>query len=113
MQGIEPNTEEKAAAEWLQKLFDFETEIDFLLYDFSKDGSGRHCTVSIQAVGEEPPRVNSSTDDYGRGPNSKTLAQFARHKLPKGEGQWYSMGMGFYIPFKRILELKERMETQS
>lgn len=102
---MKPIPKEIRAARWLQKLFKFKTEVSYLIYDYGK----RNCTVLIQAFGEKDPIVNSLNSDYGRGPNSIKLLQFAR-TLPKGENQWYCSGRGFYIPYNRIIELKKRYE---
>lgn len=95
-----PSKGEKQIAKMLQSLFDFETNITYHLYDYGK----RSCTIMIEAAGELPPPINSSTNDYGRGPNSTVLAKFARKKLPKGEGIWYSMGNGFMIDYYAAVE---------
>lgn len=97
---IKPNKKEKDIAKKLQSLFDFETVVGFHIYDYGK----RYCSITIEAANEVDPYVHSSKNDYGRGPNSAKVAQYARFNFPKGEHQWYSAFRGFTIPYYRAVE---------
>jgi hypothetical protein len=101
---ILPNEAEKEAANWLQSLFNFPTTINYYIYDYGI----RNCGIIIEAANEEEPPINCPTDHYRKGPNSIKLHEFAINKLPMGEHQWYSYSKGFFIPYRRVLELKER-----
>ena len=102
----QPNAEEQNAAAWLQSLFDFPTQISYTGYDYGT----RHTIICITSVDGYTAAAVRSHDPYGRDPNAVKLMQFAWKKLPTGKGQWYDAGTGFYIPYTRVLELKERMQ---
>lgn len=96
---LKPFPKEIEVADKLQKLFDFETDITYNIYNFSKNKEDRVCIIQIEASNEPYPHVHTNTDraDYLRGPNSIVVAKFARDKLPKGERIWYCARKGFSI----------------
>lgn len=99
---LDPNHEEESIGLGLQTLFNFPTEISFMIHNF---GKGRDGTIKVGAKGEETTGPVRSRDEYNRGPNSIKLMKFAWNELPKGENQWYDAGNGFYIPIQKAKEL--------
>jgi len=96
---LKPFPREVEVAEKLQKLFNFDTDITYHIYNFSEKAEERVCTIQIEASHEPYPHVHTSDDraDYLRGPNSIVVAKFAREKLPKGDRIWYCARKGFMI----------------
>lgn len=77
---IKPNKQERQVAKKMQKLFNFETDIYFNIYDYGE----RKCIITIEASHEASPMCNSSERDYGRVPNSARVAQYARLNFHTG-----------------------------